>query len=88
MIGSLPGCCARAAIELQVAAAQLLVRREAFHRVDGTPDWSRLRCRVCARVAYASQNERPMDRAMRRARKIRYSLGGDSSLLDPIPEIA
>jgi hypothetical protein len=43
------------------------------------------RCRVCARVAYASQNERPMDRAMRQERKIRYRLG-DSEWLDSLPE--
>ena len=45
----------------------------------------RFRCRACARVGYASQNEGPMDRARRRARKIRHRLGAAPSWVDPIP---
>ena len=45
----------------------------------------RFQCRQCARVAYASQNEGPRDRTIRRARKIRYRLGGGPSLVDPVP---
>jgi len=46
----------------------------------------RFNCRACVRVAYASQNERPIDRARRRAQKIRHRLGADPSFDDPIPE--
>jgi hypothetical protein len=46
----------------------------------------RLLCRVCARIAYASQRERRRERLWRAARKLRARLGEGSSHLDPIPE--
>ena len=46
----------------------------------------RFRCRACAHVVYASQNERPVDRARRRARKIRHRLGAGTVLANPLPE--
>jgi hypothetical protein len=45
----------------------------------------RFRCRLCARVAYASQYERPADRARRRAGKIQRRFGCGSSLDEGMP---
>ena len=45
-----------------------------------------LLCRVCARVAYASQLERERERSWRAARKLRRRLGQESSHVDPIPD--
>ena len=47
---------------------------------------SRLLCRICARVAYASQRERRRERLWRAARKLRARLGEASSHVDPIPD--
>jgi hypothetical protein len=43
-------------------------------------------CRGCYRLAYASQQENPMDRGFSRAQKIRMRLGGTANLLDPFPD--
>ncbi len=43
------------------------------------------RCRRCAGFSYQSQSEAPADRALRRARRIRQSLGADGNLLKPSP---
>ena len=43
-------------------------------------------CRHCHQLAYASQNETPSLRAIRRARKIRMRLGGGFSFAEPFPE--
>jgi len=45
----------------------------------------RARCRRCARLAYRSQSESPSDRALRRARAIRRSLGGSGDLSESLP---
>jgi hypothetical protein len=42
-------------------------------------------CRHCYRLAHASQSESTLDRAMRRANKIRRRLGGDSDMAAPFP---
>ena len=43
-------------------------------------------CRHCYRIAYASQSEGPLDRAIRRANKIREQLGGErGGVSAPIP---
>jgi hypothetical protein len=42
-------------------------------------------CRRCHRLGYASENEDAMDRAMRRAGKIKLRLGGDPDWLAPFP---
>jgi len=42
-------------------------------------------CRWCRRLAYASQSESPLDRSVRRARKIRMRLGGGRNMLEPLP---
>ena len=42
-------------------------------------------CRHCYRLAYASQSEDAMDRARRRAGKIRIRLGGRSDMPEFIP---
>jgi hypothetical protein len=42
-------------------------------------------CRRCARLAYRSQSESPSDRALRRARAIRRSLGGSGDLSESLP---
>lgn len=44
------------------------------------------RCRHCCQLPYASQQETPYDRALRRARKIRSKLGAGPGLCDPIRE--
>jgi hypothetical protein len=43
-------------------------------------------CRHCYRLAYASQQESPRSRAIRRSRKIRMRLGGSPDLLQPFPK--
>jgi hypothetical protein len=42
-------------------------------------------CRLCRRLAYASQSASPANRAIRKARKLRVRLGGSANLLDPLP---
>jgi len=43
-------------------------------------------CRHCNKLAYASQNETPPVRAIRRARKIRMRLGTGFSFAEPFPD--
>jgi hypothetical protein len=43
-------------------------------------------CRYCYRLAHASQSEDLLDRALRRASKIKRRLGGDPGTNAPIPE--
>jgi hypothetical protein len=43
-------------------------------------------CRWCRRLVYVSQSESPLDRSIRRARKLRTRLGGGPSIVDPFPE--
>jgi hypothetical protein len=43
-------------------------------------------CRHCYRLAHASQSESGWDRAVRRANKIRQSLGGDPDIAAPFPK--
>jgi hypothetical protein len=43
-------------------------------------------CRHCHDLIYACQQEGPVHRNIRQARKIREGLGGDPSLLDPFPD--
>jgi hypothetical protein len=42
-------------------------------------------CRTCCRLAYTSQQETPLYRRMRRARKTRARIGGSPSLADALP---
>lgn len=49
---------------------------------DGTRPWG---CRPCLGLRYESQREREMERAARRARKIKQRLGGTRNLLEPLP---
>jgi hypothetical protein len=43
-------------------------------------------CRHCHQLAYASQNETPSLRGIRRARKIRMRLGTGFSFAEPFPD--
>ena len=43
-------------------------------------------CRHCHQLAYASQNETPFLRSIRRARKFRMRLGAGFSFAEPFPE--
>ena len=43
-------------------------------------------CRHCYGLSYASQQESPRSRAIRRSRKIRMQLGGSPDLLQPFPK--
>jgi hypothetical protein len=43
-------------------------------------------CRKCYGLAYASQQQTPMDRAMDQAQKIRERLKGSMDLFEPFPE--
>lgn len=42
-------------------------------------------CRHCYRLSYESQGERPYDRALSKAQKIRMRLGGSPATCDPFP---
>lgn len=42
-------------------------------------------CRICYRLAYASQREDAGDRALRRAQRIRKRLGGSANMMMPFP---
>lgn len=44
------------------------------------------RCRKCLNLAYSSQNESPMYRALSQAQKIRQRLGGSGSLDEAFPD--
>lgn len=43
------------------------------------------RCRHCANLIYQSTRERPYDRLLRRARRVRAKVGGGANLLQPFP---
>ena len=43
------------------------------------------RCRKCHNLAYQSQNESPMWRALSQAQKLRMRLGGSGSMDEPFP---
>jgi hypothetical protein len=47
---------------------------------------SRFRCRRCWRLAYQSQSEAPMWRALSQAQKHRQRLGGSGSMDEPFPD--
>jgi hypothetical protein len=42
-------------------------------------------CRLCRRLAYASQSASPATRAISKARKLRVRLGGGPIVFDPLP---
>jgi len=46
----------------------------------------RSRCRRCLGLAYESQRENAMHRALRKAQKLRAQLGGSLSLGEPLPD--
>ena len=43
-------------------------------------------CRQCCGLAYASQSENPLRRAISKSQKLRMRLGGGPSILDPFAE--
>ena len=43
-------------------------------------------CRHCNKLAYASQYERPWQRALRRANKLKQRLGIDVGIAEPFPD--
>lgn len=47
--------------------------------------WKGPRCRKCAGLSYRSQSEGTYDRLIRRVRRVRRRLGGDSNLLANTP---
>ena len=57
-------------------------RRAALLYIAG----ERFACRRCYGLVYASQQETPMHRGIRQARKIRMKLGGSANLCEPFPE--
>lgn len=42
-------------------------------------------CRLCHQLAYASQRESPLDRALSRAQALHFRMGGDGSVIDGEP---